>query len=56
VPDLSIAVEDVDALDQRAQGLGRVIVQPLTDKPWGVRWFYLRDPAGKLLNVLSHRP
>nr|WP_233487465.1 hypothetical protein [Thalassovita gelatinovora] len=26
----------------------------LTDEPWGVRRFYLRDPAGKLLNILSH--
>ena len=27
----------------------------LTDEDWGVRRFYLKDPAGKLLNVLSHQ-
>lgn len=54
VPDLSIEVEDVDAVHQRALRLGHGIVCPLTDEPWGVRRFYLRDPTGKLLNILSH--
>jgi len=26
-----------------------------TDEPWGVRRFYVRDPFGKLFNVLAHR-
>lgn len=25
------------------------------DEPWGVRRFYVRDPFGKLVNVLAHR-
>jgi hypothetical protein len=24
------------------------------DEPWGVRCFYVRDPCGKLVNILSH--
>jgi catechol 2,3-dioxygenase-like lactoylglutathione lyase family enzyme len=24
------------------------------DEPWGVRRFYLRDPEGRLVNVLTH--
>ena len=24
------------------------------DEPWGVRRFYVRDPFGKLVNILSH--
>ena len=34
--------------------LGHEIAYELTDEPWGVRRFYVRDPVGKLLNVLSH--
>lgn len=54
VPDLSIEVEDVDAVYQRAKNLGHAIEYELTDEPWGVRRFYLFDPTGKLLNILSH--
>jgi len=31
-------------------------VYPLTDEPWGVRRFFVRDPNGVVLNVMSHRP
>jgi catechol 2,3-dioxygenase-like lactoylglutathione lyase family enzyme len=55
VPDLSIEVDDVDAVYRRACDLGHIIEYELTEEPWGVRRFYLRDPAGKLLNILSHR-
>ena len=54
VPDLSIEVDDVDAVHARARRLGHTIAYELTDEPWGVRRFFLRDPTGKLLNVLSH--
>ncbi|MGH1578413.1 VOC family protein [Planktotalea sp.] len=54
VPDLSIEVDDVDAVHRRAQELGYAIEYGICDEPWGVRRFYLRDPAGKLLNVLAH--
>lgn len=54
VPDFSIEVEDVDAAYARAKALGHEIAYDLTNEPWGVRRFYLRDPAGKLLNILSH--
>jgi len=55
VPDLSIEVSDVDETHRRAKALGCTITYELTDEPWGVRRFFLRDPAGKLLNILSHR-
>lgn len=54
VPDLSIEVEDVDAVHVKAQALGFEILYPLTDEPWGVRRFYVRDPFGKLVNILTH--
>ena len=54
VPDLSIEVDDVDEIHRRAVAAGHEILYGPTDEPWGVRRFYLRDPLGKLLNVLSH--
>ncbi|MCX7565650.1 VOC family protein [Sulfitobacter sp. F26169L] len=54
VPDLSIEVDDVNATHQRAQDLGLKIEYPLTDEPWGVRRFYVVDPEGKVLNILTH--
>ncbi|WP_392543581.1 VOC family protein [Oryzobacter telluris] len=53
-PDLSLDVEDVDLAHERALDLGLEIVHPLTDEPWGVRRFFLRDSGGNVVNVLSH--
>ena len=53
-PDASIEVDDVDAAHAEAQRLGYEIVHPLTDEPWGVRRFFVRDPNGKVLNILTH--
>jgi catechol 2,3-dioxygenase-like lactoylglutathione lyase family enzyme len=54
VPDLSIEVDDVDATYRRALTAGLEIVYGIADEPWGVRRFYLRDPLGRLVNILSH--
>ena len=53
-PDASIEVDDVDAVHRAAHRSGYEIVHPLTDEPWGVRRFFVRDPNGKVLNILSH--
>ena len=53
-PDLSIEVDDVDQIYQRAEAMRLEIEYGLVDGPWGVRRFYVCDLAGKLLNVLSH--
>lgn len=54
VPDLSIEVDDVDAVYALAKEAGHDIVYDIVDEPWGVRRFYVRDPFGKTLNVLMH--
>lgn len=54
VPDLSIEVDDVDLIYRRALAARLEIVYGIADEPWGVRRFYLRDPLGRLLNILSH--
>jgi catechol 2,3-dioxygenase-like lactoylglutathione lyase family enzyme len=54
VPDLSIEVDAVDETYRKAKEAGFEIAYELTDEPWGVRRFYVRDPFGKLVNILSH--
>lgn len=54
VPDLSIEVDDVESVYERARASGLPVTYELTDEPWGVRRFYVRDPFGKVINVLSH--
>ena len=54
-PQMSIEVADVDAVHQQAVARGDDIVYPLTDEPWGVRRFFVRDPSGVVVNVLAHR-
>ena len=55
-PSVSIEVADVDEVHGRAVTQGRKIVYPLTDEPWGVRRFFVADPYGTIINVLSHHP
>jgi len=54
-PTASIEVDDVDAAHQAALDAGLRIVHPLSDEEWGVRRFFFADPAGNVVNVLSHR-
>jgi predicted enzyme related to lactoylglutathione lyase len=54
-PDVTIEVEDVDAVHARASERGLEIVHPVTDEPWGVRRFFVRDPNGAVINVMQHR-
>jgi predicted enzyme related to lactoylglutathione lyase len=54
-PVASVEVEDVDAAYDAAVAAGVPIVHPLTDEEWGVRRFFFVDPAGNVVNVLSHR-
>ncbi|MEV6863188.1 VOC family protein [Streptosporangium subroseum] len=54
-PDFSVEVADVDAVHAAVVATGAEIVHPLRDEPWGVRRFFVRDPNGRIVNVLSHR-
>ena len=54
-PQVSIEVDDVDAVHAEAVTQGIDIVYPLTDEPWGVRRLFVRDPSGVVINLLSHR-
>lgn len=54
VPDLSIEVDDIDATLEAMTAAGFPIEYGPVDEPWGVRRFYVRDPFGKLVNILAH--
>jgi catechol 2,3-dioxygenase-like lactoylglutathione lyase family enzyme len=54
VPDLSIEVDDLDEVLRRFTERGIPLEYGPADEPWGVRRFYLRDPFGRLVNILQH--
>lgn len=54
VPDLSIEVDDVEAALQRMRKAGFEPEYGPAVEPWGVKRFYVRDPFGKLVNILQH--
>ncbi|MCC8956452.1 VOC family protein [Bradyrhizobium sp. Pear77] len=55
VPDLSIEVDDLDEALHRMQAAGIAIEYGPADEPWGVRRFFVRDPFGRLINILQHQ-
>ena len=54
IPDLSIEVDDLEAALARVRSAKIPIEYGPVSEPWGVRRFYVRDPFGKLINVLQH--
>lgn len=54
VPDLSIEVDDVDTTYTQMKETEFPIEYGPVDEPWGVRRFFVRDPFGRLINILSH--
>jgi catechol 2,3-dioxygenase-like lactoylglutathione lyase family enzyme len=53
--DMSIEVDDVDTAHAAMTAHGAEIVYALRDEPWGVRRFFVRDPNGQVVNVVSHK-
>ncbi len=54
VPDMSIEVDDVEEALARFRKAGIAIEYGPATEPWGVRRFFVRDPFGKLINILQH--
>ena len=54
LPVMSVEVDDFDDTLNRIRDAGiQPSYGPVTE-PWGVRRFYFTDPAGHLINVLTH--
>ena len=54
VPDISIEVDDLDDVHQRLRAAGFEIEYGPATEPWGVTRFFVRDPFGRLINILAH--
>ena len=54
VPEISIEVDNVEEALMRVRKAGIAVEYGPADEPWGVRRFYVRDPFGKLINILQH--
>ena len=54
VPDISIEVDNLEEVYQRVVQAGHLIEYGPVAEPWGVKRFYVRDPFGRLLNILAH--
>jgi catechol 2,3-dioxygenase-like lactoylglutathione lyase family enzyme len=54
VPDLSIEVDNLKEIHQRVLAAGLPIEYGPKSEPWGVTRFYVRDPFGRLVNILAH--
>ena len=55
VPDLSIEVDNLSDVDRRMKAAGLKIEYGPVAEPWGVTRFFVRDPFGRLINILEHR-
>jgi predicted enzyme related to lactoylglutathione lyase len=53
-PQLSIEVEDIDSVYAAVVKRGLEIPYPITDESWGVRRFFVAEPNGLVINVMSH--
>jgi len=52
VPEISIEVDNLDEVLQKARALGHDILYGPEDESWGVRRFMLHDPSDNLLTVM----
>ncbi|AUH50008.1 glyoxalase [Chromobacterium sp. ATCC 53434] len=54
VPALSVEVDDLEQALARVRDAGIAVEYGPASEPWGVRRFFIRDPLGKLINILQH--
>jgi catechol 2,3-dioxygenase-like lactoylglutathione lyase family enzyme len=55
VPDISIEVDDLQEALRRVHSAGVAVEYGPVREPWGVERFYVRDPFGRLVNILVDR-
>jgi catechol 2,3-dioxygenase-like lactoylglutathione lyase family enzyme len=52
-PELTVRVDDVDAVTQRLRDMGVTLTEGPTDQPWGARHAWLLDPDGRRMSIYS---
>jgi catechol 2,3-dioxygenase-like lactoylglutathione lyase family enzyme len=50
-PDIFLWVTDIDSIYAQHQSTNAHITEELTERPWGVRQYVIREPNGYLLKV-----
>jgi catechol 2,3-dioxygenase-like lactoylglutathione lyase family enzyme len=55
VPNLTIEVDNFDAVWRRVMEAGLEVSYGPVTEPWGVRRFFVRDPFGNIVNVMTHK-
>lgn len=53
-PNISIEVDNFEEIYQRVVDKNLPIEYGPVLEPWGIRRFYVRDPFGQLINILTH--
>ncbi|PKD20837.1 glyoxalase [Salegentibacter salinarum] len=51
---LSIELCDIDQCYEDAKNRAIEIVYPITNESWGVRRFFVKDPNGVTINLVTH--
>lgn len=54
VPELSIEVDNFEEILKKFQTSAFPIIYGPAEEPWGVKRFFVKDPFGKLVNILTH--
>lgn len=53
---ISFEVSDIDLMYKKAKSNNYEITYPITNEPWGVRRFFVKDPNGVIINIMTHIP
>jgi predicted enzyme related to lactoylglutathione lyase len=51
---LSIEVSEIDKLYEKAKLFNFEMTYEITNEPWGVRRFFVKDPNGVTINLITH--
>lgn len=51
--EIVLEVDDIEEWVARVEGSGHPILEPLQDRPWGLRDFRMADPDGYYLRITS---
>ena len=51
---ISFEVSDIDLMYKKAKSNNYEITYPITNEPWGVRRFFVKDPNGVIINIMMH--
>jgi predicted enzyme related to lactoylglutathione lyase len=54
--EIVLEVDDVDGYQERVAEYGHPILEPLRERPWGLRDFRISDPDGYYLRLTSRSP